>query len=79
MSPPTRAVCRRAAHRRGDVTEIRVGTVYACEGAARIGAALRTRDNWLWNRGQAPPQLLGDAWRSESPWSPAGGGFRDGE
>jgi hypothetical protein len=36
--------------------EIRACTVHACEAlAARLGVAPRTLDNWLWNRGQAPP------------------------
>jgi hypothetical protein len=36
--------------------EIRACTVHACDAlAARLGVPPRTLDNWLWNRGQAPP------------------------
>jgi len=36
--------------------EIRACTVHACEAlAVRLGVPPRTLDNWLWNRGQAPP------------------------
>ena len=36
--------------------EIRACAVHACDAlAARLGVPPRTLDNWLWNRGQAPP------------------------
>src|SRR4051794_10512223 len=36
--------------------EIRACTIHACDAfAAQFGVPPRTLDNWLWNRGQAPP------------------------
>jgi len=36
--------------------EIRACTIHACDAfAAQLGVPPRTLDNWLWNRGQAPP------------------------